>query len=255
MIALIDGDVIAFRCAASCEPTKIKPEREPLDVGIQRADELLYRILNDLGCSEYRLYLTGSENFRKILYPEYKANREKVRRPEWLDPIRHFLVEEWKGRIVTYGEADDGIGINSREDTIICSNDKDFFQIPGTIYDFTKPVVHNISEDDSALYFWSQMLMGDAADNLPGVPGLGKVKSKRTLEGCSPKEMESIVFRMYRDHGLNFRDMFLLYRIARSEEELERAWNEATEREKQRQAAAKTSGSQDTGDVSAPDKK
>src|SRR5271169_6718690 len=94
MISLIDGDIVAYRCAASCEPNKIKQEREPIGAAINRADELLHRILSTTATKEHRIFLSSDENFRKVLDPNYKANRIQPK-PEYYNPIRHLLVEEW----------------------------------------------------------------------------------------------------------------------------------------------------------------
>lgn len=228
MLALIDGDIIAYRCAASCEPSKKKAaelgiefeelEREPLDIAIRRADELIYRILNTTQAEQYRVYLTGSENFRKLLYPDYKANRDKLPKPKWLDACREFLVREWKSEICAGYEADDGIGIAAKDNFVICSIDKDFRQIPGVHYNFVKDTFEEITESDAAFNFYSHLLIGDISDNVGGIVGIGPVKAGRLLSGKDPEEMESIVCGYYDD-----RDRYLLVRrllrILRSEEE------------------------------------
>ena len=62
--ALIDADIIAYRCAATCEED-ITPE-----IAILRCNELTERILNRVGASTYCLYLSGTTNFRKeITFP------------------------------------------------------------------------------------------------------------------------------------------------------------------------------------------
>ena len=221
MLALIDGDTIAYRCAASCEPTKTKPFREPLDLAIQRADELCYRILSDTNTDEYRIFISGSDNFRKTIYPDYKANRANTPKPEWLNDARNFLVEEWNAEIMAGIEADDGIGIAASEHTIICSNDKDFLQIPGRHYNFVKTQFYDVNDYEAALAFWTSMLVGDASDNVRGVDGIGPKRAARHLTGLSAEEMEDCVFGLYSDaerFALNYR----LLRLIRSEDELKK---------------------------------
>jgi DNA polymerase-1 len=218
-IALIDGDLISYRCAASCEPTKEKLEREPLDLAIRRADELLYRILNTTQTEEYRLFLSGSTNFRKRLYPLYKANRERYPRPEHLEPVREFLVREWRGEICTGYEADDGIGIAAKEDFVICSNDKDFRQIEGEIYNPIKDEFEVVDAESAALNFFTHMVVGDASDNLPGIRGLGPVKARRLLDGRDAGEMRDIVCDLYGGEE-QFVLNYWLFKILREESEL-----------------------------------
>jgi len=56
MIALIDGDIVAYRCAASL---KID---DALDISNWRAAVLMKQILEETGASEYILFLSGGEN-------------------------------------------------------------------------------------------------------------------------------------------------------------------------------------------------
>ncbi|MEM4379927.1 MAG: hypothetical protein QXL01_04485, partial [Thermoplasmatales archaeon] len=144
--------------------------------------------------------------------------------------------------------------IAADENSIICSIDKDLHQLPGQHYNFVKSEFFVIDENEAALAFWSSMLIGDASDNLPGIPGLGKVRATNLLKGLSPKEMEARVRSLYQDHGLDFFLHYRLYRLVRSEEELEEAWNEARKRQAEREAAAKAGGDKDTGNVSSTDK-
>ena len=74
MIVAVDGDIVCYRCAASCLPSKAKPFEEPLSEAILRLDTLMHRILDDCDTGVYLNYLTGSQNFRKRLDPSYKDN-------------------------------------------------------------------------------------------------------------------------------------------------------------------------------------
>ena len=86
MEALIDQDLVCFRCAASAE-------NDDLGIAIYRANELFDQILEKTGASSYRAFLTGTNNFRKQIYPEYKANRTAPK-PKHLDDLRAWSVSE-----------------------------------------------------------------------------------------------------------------------------------------------------------------
>jgi 5'-3' exonuclease len=249
-IALIDGDLISYRCAASCEPTKEKLEREPLDLAIRRADELLYRILNTTQTEEYRLFLSGSTNFRKRLYPLYKANRERYPKPEHLESVREFLVREWRGEICTGYEADDGIGIAAKEDFVICSNDKDFRQIEGEIYNPVKDEFEVVDAESAALNFFTHMVVGDTSDNLPGIRGIGPVKARRLLDGRDAGEMRDIVSDLYGGEE-QFVLNYWLFRILRSPEELDIVENLIGQGE--RAGVTEDRREEDTGDLPGVD--
>lgn len=223
-LLLIDGDMIAHRAAASCEPTKTKPERESLDEGIFRANDLLYRILNTCASGEYRVFLSGNRNFRKLLCPSYKSNRDDKPRPAHLDPIRELLVREWNAELCDGYEADDGIGMAHEEcpEAIIVSNDKDFRQLAGEIFN---PIRNGgefevVDWLEASRAFYAQLLEGDSSDNVRGVDGIGKVRAGRLLAGLSPEEMHSTVYDLYGDPGRFFLNYRLL-RILRTREEYE----------------------------------
>lgn len=87
-------------------------------------------------------------------------------------------------------EADDALGMNQTEGAVICSIDKDLLQIPGQHYNFVKGLWTEITELDGWFNFYVQLLVGDTSDNIPGCPGIGKVKAPRILAGCkTPFEM------------------------------------------------------------------
>ena len=252
-ILLVDGDMVAYRCAASCEPTKVKLERESLDEATFRANDLLYRIIDTCSSNEYRIFISGSRNFRKQLYPDYKAHRASLPRPAHLDPLRELLVREWGAEVCDGYEADDGIGMAHQEHSIIVSNDKDFRQIPGEIFNPTKNggEFEVVDSFEASLAFYVQLLQGDAADNVPGVAGIGAVKAPRILAGCSPEEMHSKVLELYGDPKRFFLNYRLL-RILRSTdewEEVERELNENFISEGEGEESPEASSEEDLGSI------
>lgn len=249
-VALIDGDIVAYRCAASILPTKSK-EQEPDDLAILRLDELMYRILNDTQSSEYVAYLSGGENFRKLLYPEYKANRTKVD-PPMLGACKEFLVKEWEAKFAIGYEADDAIAIeHNPEKTIIVSIDKDMKQLPGEHYHFVKLEFDVVDENTAELNFWTQMLVGDTSDNIKGVDRIGPVNAKRILEG-NPNMYET-VRELYNDDErflLNFRLLRLLRNPIEFENLMKEIENKNSLGESEGEESPEVSGAEDTGEVS-----
>jgi DNA polymerase-1 len=223
MQGLLDGDLIAFRCAASAES-------DPVDIAIIRADRLMRDILEATQVDSYRVFLSGTENFRKQIDPEYKANRKDKKPPIHLQQVREFLVKEWKAEVQDGIEADDALGIHQTEDTIICSLDKDLLQIAGHHYrwaigttKWTKEEERlHISEIDGLRNFFISSLVGDRSDNIIGVDGLGPVKSKRLLDGCeSFKEMYDICREQYNDDERYHRNLKLLWILRKHDEEFD----------------------------------
>ena len=247
-IALIDGDIVAYRCAASVEPTKSK-DREPDDLAILRLDELMYRILNDTQSAEYYVYLSGGENFRKIIYPAYKANRTQAA-PKMLGACQEFLFREWSAKLVSGYEADDAIGMQHDPDkTIVASIDKDLKQLPGEHYNFVKLEFDVIDEETAERNFWTQMLVGDPSDNVRGVDGIGPVKSKRILDG-NP-DMYGTVKDLYNDDERFLMNLRLL-RILRNPVEYENIIKEIENKnslsESEGEDSPEVSGEEDIGE-------
>lgn len=252
-ICLIDGDTVAFRCAASVEPTKSK-DREPDDLAILRADELMYRILNETQVSEYQAFLTGGENFRKILYPDYKANRTQPP-PKMLGACQEFLIKEWNAKMVHGYEADDAIGMaHDPEKTLIAANDKDFKQLVGEHYNFVRLEWDVVDEETAEFNFWCQMLIGDSTDNIRGVDGIGKTKAPRILRGMDVQQMYNTVQDLYNDDE-RFLKNFRLLRILRNPIEYECVLQEIENKNSLGQSegedSPEISGFEDLGEIPA----
>ncbi len=223
-IALVDGDFISYRCAASCEPAKSRPGSvlEPEYVSFGRASDILDRIGSRVEATELRIYLGGTRNFRKIIDPNYKANRLSQPRPTHLEATRDFLVRKWGAKIITEAyEADDRLGMEAAGDTVICAIDKDFRQIAGEHYQPLKDTFEVVSSEDAELNFYAHMLIGDSSDNLRGVDGIGPIKAARALHGLSPEEARLKVQSIYEERGLNYFRAYRLFRILRSQQEYE----------------------------------
>lgn len=254
---LIDGDMVAYRCAASCLPSKKKAaelgvpfeslEPEPLETAIFRANDLLYRIVNTCQADEHRVFISGDRNYRKALYPDYKAHRAAIVKPPHLEPLRELLVREWQAEICDGYEADDGIGMAHNEHTVIASNDKDFKQLVGEHYNPIKDEFEVVDSLEAAYNFYHILLKGDAADGIRGVDGIGEVKAGRILRNLTPEEMHSRVRDLYGDEK-RFLLNFSLVRILTSIEEYHEI--EASIRESQGEEPTETGGSGDTEDLS-----
>jgi len=224
MIALIDGDLVSYRCAASCEKQGVLVE----DLGIAqaRARDLIHRMCVANGAEgDFQIYISGGENFRKKINPAYKANRDDVKRPEYLKPLNEWLVE-YMGAIITDGiEADDALGIDQTKyneqgiDSVICTLDKDLRQVPGAHYSWEISGVSTtgkqwvrpeekliVSPDEGLFNFHWQLIMGDASDNIFGFDGKARQKVPKFLEDwyhemqtLSPEEQFAFVREKYND--------------------------------------------------------
>jgi DNA polymerase-1 len=160
---------------------------------------MIENTLAEVEASEYKLFLTSPDNFRKHIYPEYKANRTATK-PKHLQFLRDYLVESWQGTVAEKMEADDYLGINQHESSIICSIDKDLLQVPGKHYNFVKKEFYEVDEETGFRNFYTQLLTGDTSDNIKGIAGIGPVKAKKALaEATNEYEMFCIVRDMYKN--------------------------------------------------------
>lgn len=139
----------------------------------------------------------GSE-FRKKLYPEYKANRAEAKKKnktlfEQIDHARKFFGSlNVRQAILTGIEGDDIMGLVANyyaargQKIIIATADRDLLQL---VTDKIKVFRPNTKE----LYDWAEFgrkhgitplqyikvksLMGDKGDNVPGIPGIGEKRA------------------------------------------------------------------------------
>lgn len=152
-VAVIDGDLIAFKASAACETRSIKATHKPTnrvkifkhrtemkeqvdlekfpleDFEIEHLQEcedvsfvlhtckqMIKHITEACGADKYEIYLSGPNNFRDELpLPQrYKGNREGLIKPLMLDQVKEYLVNVHKAEVVQ-GEADDRISIRQYE--------------------------------------------------------------------------------------------------------------------------------------------
>lgn len=186
MQALIDQDLLCYRCAASAE-------NDDLNIALYRIDELLDNILNKTGATSYRAFLTGPNNFRKQIYPEYKANRV-LPKPKHLRDLQDYSLEKLSAEFAPESlEADDALAIYQTDDTIICSLDKDLLQVAGKHFSWeingkgwSRPDTFlEQTELEGYRLFYKQCLKGDTSDNVKGIEGLGEKKATKLLADCS----------------------------------------------------------------------
>lgn len=176
---------------------------KPLEYALGTMKSMLNKIKGDLEASELHIYLTGGKCFRYKLaktYP-YKGNREKTHKPHWLPEAVEYLKKYWNAEICTDIEADDALGINQTDRTVLVSPDKDLDQIPGWHYNNITENLYHVDDITAAYCLWSQMLTGDKTDNIHGIDGIGPVRVRALLEDLKTESaMRDRVFSMYMEH-------------------------------------------------------
>lgn len=218
---LVDGDVLIYRAGFAVEKTEYmvelkdattrslfmkcvdaadakknmlpgsvtwsRKEVEPEDKALLLADLIIRDIQDRYPEHKLEIWLSPSVgNFREQIATraKYKGNRDGAQRPTHFKAIRQHLIDKWAAQTTAGQEADDALGIEmtANPGSVCVSIDKDLLQIPGIHYDWTKKEEITISKKQGALNFWSQVLSGDATDNVPGLKGIGPAKAAKLLE-------------------------------------------------------------------------
>lgn len=176
-------------------------EEDCIATATRNFQSILRKILLDVDTEQYLLFFTGKDNFRKEIYPEYKANR-----PVDTKPLLYGFMKDWvqhlpNVRIVNGMEADDALSLAQTKETVICSIDKDLLMIPGNHYNINKQTFSKVTPEDGIRHFYKQLLTGDAVDNIPGLKGFGPKKAEMVLEPCgTPVDMYRTIFDAYMEN-------------------------------------------------------
>lgn len=140
---------------------------------------------------DVEFYLTGKGNFREDLatIAEYKGNRKEIEKPVHYQAVRDFLIEGYGAEVIEGKEADDEVSIrawteyrNNNDDYVVATIDKDLDQIPGWHLDYKKHAWYEIDPLDGELFFYAQVLAGDATDNIKGCYRIGITKAKQLVD-------------------------------------------------------------------------
>lgn len=189
---LIDADVLRYQLAYS-NTTRIdwngdgnfaeavQPERAKADL-----EDYIDELMQKFGADDFVLALSCKKhNFRKDLFPDYKANRAGKPKPELWYVLDEFIYETWGDKVVErYSlEGDDMLGLLATHPSpkrapgrrIVVSIDKDMQTVPCRLFNPNKPDigVRTITQHDADLFWMKQTLTGDGVDNYPGFPGIG----------------------------------------------------------------------------------
>lgn len=217
MVLLLDADSMAF---ASCYVDG--EEIDDLDIAFEKFEESFRWLLQDMEdrCGyvfdDTIVFIGNHGNFRKVIFPEYKANRKKSKYPDILQDLKLKVAEEYNGIISVGFESDDSIAstwnmfkdMYGRNHVVIASIDKDIRQLPCLFYDYyfhkdeeknaERKRLYDISEEEGDRNFWKQMLTGDSTDNVSGVKGIGDKRADKVLDGL--KTNFSMMIRVYRKY-------------------------------------------------------
>jgi DNA polymerase I len=196
--ALLDLDIYIYRAAAASE-------NDSFELAIERLNYSIQKTLARLCTNDYKAFISGSDNFRYNVNPKYKQNRRYTKDPQHREGLKLFAVENLSAKVCHGMEADDALGITQMKtfvdhlevpgETCICTIDKDLNMIPGLHYNFVTDDIFYVSLAEANAFFYNQLLIGDRADNIQGIDGVGPVKARNLLYPCNTDDEKFAVIR------------------------------------------------------------
>ncbi|MDR1730517.1 MAG: DNA polymerase I [Synergistaceae bacterium] len=208
-ILIVDGHGLAFRAFYAVPPLSA-PDGTPTNA-ILGFMNMLTKVEDEVAPDRCVVVFDApGPTFRHEIFPDYKAQRKPA--PEEFRPqvplLRELLTALGYPVIVREGvEADDVIASLAKKaaaeekEAVVVSSDKDLLQILSPGIRMLRPIrgITTLKDCDEAAFIGEfgfepvfmadyLALLGDAADNVPGVPGIGEktalqlIREYRTLE-------------------------------------------------------------------------
>ena len=213
MIVLVDADSLVW---SSCYRQKEHPEDDGLnnlnDAKL-KFDEVYMQIINKIEETyEIDRVITFSNaigNFRKQISKTYKANRVKRDIPEILSELHNYVIYAYDSKQGKGVETDDLVAtywsnlteIVGRDKVVIVSIDKDYKQLPCLMYNYHSKhqCFYTITEQEAKRNFYTQMIVGDNADNVNFCKGYGEKYCLNAFADClSDYSYIRVVFELYK---------------------------------------------------------
>jgi len=210
--AIIDMDPLIYRCGFAVESYNKEEniiEIEPVHHAYYNINSMMGKILQYTKDSKFKGYLTASNdrtNFRFDIFPKYKDNRKDARKPVYYNELREFMINRYEAEVVSGEEADDRCSIEHCKlnnlgfdkdvfNSVVCSFDKDFNNIPGWHYNYVKDELYFVDELQALRNFYLQILTGDPSDGIPRIKKGWRQKDAELalIKADNEKDMISIV--------------------------------------------------------------
>ena len=203
-VAHIDADFIAYQVSSESK-AELDPEdptpRKSFEDMCNNVESAVRHITALAGATSWVMHVTPSGTDKggrseQAVLKEYQANRKSSdEKPECLDRIRTWMSAELGAIAHMDQEADDGMAQaawKAQHDgtsnlCVVCSMDKDLLMVPGLHLlddkvvsakdNFGHIALKQLSSSKKCVglgtkFFWAQLLMGDFADNISGLPAI-----------------------------------------------------------------------------------
>jgi DNA polymerase-1 len=196
----MDGDYLAYYCAGNddCEPGRARQNAMGRIDATRRlcGAESVTLHLSSAACTKANRYLIATVK-------AYQGQRTGRKPKNWAylrDVLEHYEGPNFKPKLWMTREADDGMAYCANQARVaISTRDKDMRMLPGLhinwmTYELTevKRGEYDVIGTDGLQYgrkwFYLQLLQGDTADNIPGLP---KLFGKQCGEATGQKYLAS----------------------------------------------------------------
>lgn len=214
VIAIIDGDGLAYHSL-----------RETLDESLEALYSKFNNLLLKTQATHYYLFISKGTYFRHEVMPEYKQKRSGRPRPTNLLTLKAVLQDKYNAAFLPHVEADDlcaffynnfstknFFGDKEEGEVILCSPDKDLLQgipslrSPRGHFNYSYSLLNENEEvvtghwvtttpEQAHRFFWESMIIGDPADNVPGIRKKGAKYVEKLF--CSVVDYLQLVFFAY----------------------------------------------------------
>lgn len=202
---LCDGDGLAYYCAGN-DDTPSGTARRNLVTKIESA-------MRAAGADRVLILATSGASHKGHRYAisrakQYQGKRDASRKPRNWQFMRELIERDPRAVVTDTLEADDLFHINSvrlgDENVALLTQDKDMRMVPGWHLNWDTHALVRVKPDTWSLevdgkvfgrkWFWLQMLHGDTADNIPGLPKYragdklklcGEVTAAKLLADCT----------------------------------------------------------------------
>lgn len=224
---IIDIESYIYKSLSHCEKLiqdktnpKIFYQGYDISLAEKYIDDNIDRLCKTLNTKQFELVVGDVKNFRKILFPQYKANRKP--KPEIYQYVYNLIRDKYGFTSLPYLEGDDTCRIIFEDNNykaeyqkVIVSIDKDFYSVPCNFFrDLNNnTIIEKVGENDAAQHLYYQVLVGDTVDNYKGIPNFGDKKYQELIDNKKRLTFEDIA-KLFQDYGLTKDDMEYNYRCA-----------------------------------------
>lgn len=192
-LLLADGDGLCYYCAGNDETSPGEARNRLLEKlqAAQRAS----------GASSVKIVTTARGSHKGHRYAvarskPYQGQRADARRPKNWEVLRTYLeANELPGmevELTSIAEADDLFSryAQGHPDCVIYTQDKDMRMVKGKHLDWLTHILFTVGDDWRIVHnektwgrawFWQQVLQGDTADNIPGLPFYVEAGAKKRI--------------------------------------------------------------------------